>query len=329
MEQFKAFRIHSAGGDSRLERIGLEDLSAGEVVVDVAYSSVNYKDALAASGGARIAQRFPIVGGIDLAGKVSSSEDPRFKPGDRVLCTGCGLSETLDGGFAEFARLPADILMPLPQGLSMFEAMALGTAGFTAALSLYRLQQNGQRPELGPVAVTGATGGVGSIAINLLAHLGYEVVAISGKMAQTDYLHALGATEVRNRRNLIIDDAPLAKGLWGGALDAVGGALLSWLLRSTRPWGNVASYGMAGGTGLNVSVYPFILRGVGLLGVSSANCPMELRRGIWTRLADAWKPPALERIAHRVIELAALPQVFAEMLAGKSLGRTVVRIHGT
>ncbi len=328
MNHFKAMRIHTPSGNFRLDTLRLDELSPGEVVVKVHYSSVNYKDALLVTGRGKIARRFPIVGGIDLAGVVIASTDANFRTDDPVLCTGCGLSEILDGGYAEIARLPAKVVVPLPAGLDLFEAMALGTAGFTAALSLFRMEQNGQSPKEGPIAISGATGGVGSIAINLLSHLGYTVMAISGKMDRRDYLHALGAGEVINRHKLDFADRPLLKARWAGALDAVGGKMLSMLIRSTTQGGNVAAYGMAGNTDLSVSVFPFILRGVSLLGITSANCPMSLRHRIWRRLATDWKPPDLQLIVRETVRLEDLPRVCEGMLAGRLWGRTVVCMEG-
>jgi len=328
MDRFRAFRIHDGHGCAGIERLAIDLLSTGDTVIKVRYSSVNYKDALAASGKGKISRRFPITGGIDLAGTIMESPSERFQPGDEVICTGCGLSESLDGGYSEICRLPSDILVPLPAGLSLFDAMALGTAGFTVALALHRMTQNEQCPELGPIAVTGATGGVGSIAVNLLAGLGFEVVAITGKMEHAGWLRSLGASDVIDRKSLVLGDTPLEKARWGGAMDGMGGDMLSWLARSTRPFGNVVSYGMAGGTELSASVFPFILRGVSVLGVTSANCPMPLRLKLWEKLADEWKPDKLDDIVRQTVALEDLPDVFSHMLAGQSLGRTVVDLSG-
>jgi len=328
MDRFRAFRIHDDQGHAGVERICVDDLSDGDVVIEARYSSVNYKDALAATERGKIARRFPITGGIDVAGVVLESSSGRLRPGDEVICTGCGLSEAIDGGYSEICRLPADILVPLPAGLSLFEAMALGTAGFTAALALYRMQQNGQRADAGPIAVTGATGGVGSIAVNLFAGLGFEVVAITGKTEHAAWLTSLGALDIIDRNTLTTGTAPLEKMRWAGAADGVGGDMLSWLVRSTRPLGNVASYGMAGSTELSTSVFPFILRGVSLLGITSANCPMPLRIELWEKLAGEWKPDRLDAIVRHTVTLERLPDVFEQMLAGNALGRTVVDLGG-
>lgn len=324
MNRFRAFRIRDDRGHAGVETISADALSDGDTLIEVRYSSANYKDALAATGKARIARRFPITGGIDMAGVVLESASARFRPGDEVICTGCGLSESVDGGYSEICRLPADILVHLPAGLSLFEAMALGTAGFTAALALYRMLQNGQRPDAGPIAVTGATGGVGSIAVNLCAQLGFEVAAVTGKTGHAAWLTSLGARDIIDRNTLATGAAPLEKMRWAGAVDGVGGDMLSWLVRSTRPFGNVASYGMAAGAELSTSVFPFILRGVSLLGITSANCPMPLRVELWDKLAGKWKPGRLDAIARRTATLEQLPDVFGQMLAGHALGRTVV-----
>ncbi len=328
MDTFRAFRIHNDDGTTRagIERIALADLSPGEVVIRTAWSSVNYKDALAGTGTGKILRRFPLVGGIDVAGTVASSESPGFREGDPVLITGCGLSEVHDGGYAEYVRVPADWVMPLPDGLDLRQAMALGTAGFTAALAIQRLEDNHQRPEIGPLVVTGASGGVGSFAVNLLSGLGYEVVAVTGKPQATVYLKDLGASHVVSRRDLEMRGRPLENAQWGGALDNVGGEMLAWLTRSVRTWGNIVSIGMAGGTALHTTVMPFILRGIGLLGVTSAHCPMPLRRHIWERLATDLRPRALDSVVHSTIGLDGLPAAFEDVLAGKSMGRILVAI---
>ncbi len=319
---FNALRIHDAAGDCRLERIPLEALSPGEVVVRVDWSSVNYKDALAATGAAPIIRGFPRVGGIDLAGEVVHSTHPDWPPGMAVLANGCGLGEQHDGGYAEYARLPAEFLVAMPAAMDARRAMQLGTAGFTVALCLKRLLDNGQQPQQGPIAVTGATGGVGSIAIALLAGLGYEVHAITGKAAATDYLRKLGASRVVDRHSLEPGSRPLERAVWAGAIDSVGGVLLGGLTRTVMPWGNIVSVGMAGGSELHTTVMPFILRGISLLGVSSTNCPQTLRRELWCRLADEWAPPVLP--ACQELELAALPGIFPRFMQGDITGRLLV-----
>ena len=324
---FRAFRIHSDGGHrAGIEPISLDDLSPGEVVVRAAYSSVNYKDALAGTGSGKILRRFPLVGGIDVAGHVLASTDPRFKEGDAVLCTGSGLSETRDGGYSEVVRLPAEWTIPLPAGLSLREAMILGTAGFTAGLSLLRMEMNGQVPSMGPVVVTGATGGVGSLALDILTRAGYEAHAISGKAEYAGFLRGLGATEVFPRDTLDSATRPLDNARWAGAIDNVGDPALAALTRVIQPYGNIASCGLAGGHGLATTVMPFIIRGVSLLGIASAGTARGQREQVWERLAGPWKPAHLDAICTREAALDQLPDVFPAMLAGRSFGRTVVRI---
>ncbi|MCP5150011.1 MAG: oxidoreductase [Ectothiorhodospiraceae bacterium] len=328
MEPFRAFRVHESDGavDARLERISLDDLNPGEVVIRAVWSDVNYKDALAATGKGKIMRRFPMVGGIDVAGYVHASDDPAFSPGDPVVVTGCGLSEEHDGGFAEYVRVPADFLVPLPAGLDLRESMALGTAGFTAALAIDRMEHNGQTPAAGPVLVNGATGGVGSFAIDMLAGLGYQVVAFTGKRTADDYLRGLGATEIRYRSEEKLGTRPLERALWAGAVDNVGGDELGWLTRTTMPFGNIASVGLAGGIKLETTVMPFILRGVNLLGINSVLVPRALRMRAWERLGGDLKPRHLDRIVTRTVDLDGLPGVFDAFIAGEVTGRTLVRI---
>jgi acrylyl-CoA reductase (NADPH) len=326
-QTFRAFRIHAEGGHrAGIETLTLADVSPGEVVVRAAWSSVNYKDALAGTGTGKILRRSPLVGGIDVAGHVLSSTDPRFREGDAVLCTGSGLSETRDGGYSEIVRLPAEWTIPLPAGLDLREAMVLGTAGFTAGLSLLRMEQNGQHPAMGPVVVTGATGGVGSLAIDILVRAGYEVHAISGKPEHAGFLRALGATEVLPREALAGATRPLENARWAGAIDNVGDPALAALTRLVQPYGNIASCGLAGGATLSTTVMPFIIRGVSLLGIASAGTARPQREQVWERLAGAWKPAHLAAIATRETTLDGLPAVFPGMLAGGSFGRTVVRL---
>lgn len=328
MQPFTAFRIHQhqAKVAGRLERITLDDLGAGEVVVRVRYSSINFKDALAATGAGKILRKFPLVGGIDLAGEVESSSDPAFVRGQKVLVNGCGLSETHDGGYAQFARLKSDWVIPIPAGLDEYQCMALGTAGFTAALAIHRMEENGQRPDGGPIAVTGASGGVGSIAIDMLAARGYQVVAITGKQSSADYLKQLGAAHVLLRDAITLGTRPLEEGRWAGAIDNLGGDLLAWLTRTTLPWGNIASIGMAGSSELKTTVMPFILRGVSLLGINSVLTPRALRLVVWKRIAGDLKPCHLDKIATRTIDLEQLPGAFGAYVDNTVTGRTVVRI---
>ncbi|MGH8651220.1 MAG: oxidoreductase [Gammaproteobacteria bacterium] len=328
MERFKAFRIYRDGERiwGQCEQLAWQDLDPGEVVIRAAYSSVNYKDALAATGSGKIIRRFPRVGGIDVSGTVESSSDPRFQTGDEVLVTGYELGVDHDGGFAERVRVPANWIVALPKGLSLFEAMALGTAGFTAALCIQRMEDNGQRPAGGPVLVTGATGGVGSIAIDILDKLGYAVTAVTGKDSAYPYLRSLGAREILDRKSLDLGSRPLEPGIWGGAVDNVGGEILAWLTRTTKAWGNIVSVGLAGGSELHTTVMPFILRGVSVLGVTSAGCPAPLRHRLWQRLGSEFKPRHLDMIVSAQVALEELPGVFERMLKGELTGRTVVRL---
>lgn len=329
MKSFKALRIHQADGGvaARLEHLTLDDLSPGTVVIQGEYSSINYKDALAITGQGKILRRFPLVGGVDIAGTVAESADARYKPGDRVVVNGCGQSETHDGGFSEYARVPGDWVNPLPVGLSTREAMCLGTAGFTAAQALHRMEQNGQSPELGPVAVTGATGGVGSVAIAMLAGRGYAVTALTSKTTEDGYLRHLGAAEIVHLKGLELGRKPLEKATWGGAIDNVGGEVLAWLTRTTVPLGNVASVGLAAGFELHTTVMPFILRGVSLLGINSVEVPRAHRIEIWRRLASDLKPDHLDRIAHREVSLEELPGVVDAWTEGRVVGRCLVRLR--
>jgi NADPH2:quinone reductase len=328
VRSFKAFRIHEQDGKiaSRFDEIAVDDLTPGEVVIEVQYSGINYKDALAATGAGRILRRYPLVGGIDLAGVVKTSSDARYQPGDAVLVTGSGLSETLDGGYAQFARVPAEAVIPMPAGLDAFRAMALGTAGFTAALAINRMERNGQAPDRGPVVVTGATGGVGSIAIDMLAGRGYQVIAVSGKPDAADYLKALGARTVVPRAEFQLGRRPLEPGRYAGAIDNVGGEMLAGLTRQMDFWGNIASVGLAGGHELNTTVMPFILRGVNLLGINSSATRREERLEVWKRISSDLTPRHLDRIAQRTIAFAELPGAFQAHIGGKVTGRTVVKI---
>ncbi len=326
---FRAFRIHAddrAGHRAGLEALTLDDLSPGEVVIRAAWSSINYKDALAGTGEGRILRRSPLVGGIDVAGHVVASTDPAFKEGDAVLCTGCGLSETRDGGYSEYVRLESKWAIPLPAGLDLREAMVIGTAGFTAALALYRMEQNEQRPEMGPIVVTGATGGVGMLAIDILTRAGYEAHAITGKFDQLEFLTALGARQVVSRKELWWGQRPLEAATWAGAIDNVGDETLNGLTRVIKPYGNIASCGLAAGSQLATTVMPFIIRGVSLLGIASAGTARHTREAVWERLSGPWKPAHLDRICTAEVGLDGLSSVFPKMLAGQSFGRTLVRL---
>ena len=325
---FKAYRVHEEAGKAkgRLETLRLEQLSPGEVLIRACYSSVNYKDALAATGRNKIIRVYPRIPGVDVAGIVESSAEPGFKSGDRVIVTGYELGTGHDGGYAEMVRVPAEWVVPLPAGLSLYEAMALGTAGFTVGLCVQRLEENGQRPDAGPFLVSGATGGVGSIAVDVLSAQGYAVTALTGKRQQHAYLRALGAVEILDRNTLNLGAQPLEKAIWGGAIDNVGGEILTWLTRATKPWGNICSVGLAGGTELRTTVMPFILRGVSIIGITSSGCPADRRASVWQRLAADLKPRHLDKIVTRVAGLEELDQVFAAMLNGSHLGRTVIKL---
>jgi acrylyl-CoA reductase (NADPH) len=331
MAGFKALRVqHGPGGRfARFESVTLDELTPGDVVIRVAYSCLNYKDALAVTGKGSIARGYPRTAGIDLSGVVETSSDPAYRPGDRVLATGAGIGESLDGGLAERARLPAAALVPLPRGLSLLEAMALGTAGFTAALALRRLLENHQTPGLGPIAVTGATGGVGGIALGLLKRAGFATAAITGKADAAAYLRELGADEVLERASLVSAGKPLETAVWGGAVDNLGGDTLAYLTRTVRPLGNIACIGLAQSPTLNTTVMPLILRGVSLLGIHSVEVPRAWRLAVWEKLAGEWKPHDIGRLIVRaVIGLEEVPRACEELVAGGARGRYVVRIGG-
>lgn len=331
MSSFKALRIHQVGKatEARLETLSLDDLNPGTVVVRVAWSGVNYKDALAVTGKGRIMKGFPKVAGIDCAGTVVSSQDPRYAAGDAVLVTGCNIGEQFDGGYSEYVRVAADSLVKLPRGLDLREAMAIGTAGFTAALALRRMLENHQTPALGPIAVTGPTGGVGSIAVDLFSAAGFEVHALTGKAgAADDYLKTLGAAQVIARQTLEMGVKPLESAQFGGAVDNLGGATLAWLTRSVRPWGNIACIGLAQSHELSTTVMPFILRGVSLLGIHSVECPRAWREALWQQLAGPWKPRQLARLVTREITLDELPAYCEQLVAGTVTGRALVRVSG-
>lgn len=330
MATFKALRIFNEDGKvlARIADLSLDELDAGEVVIKTAYSSINYKDALAATGAGRIIRRFPCVGGIDGCGTVVSSTDARFKAGDSVIATSYDLGVARDGGYAEYMRVPADWVVPLPKGMSLFDAMALGTAGYTAGLAVVRMEHDGLKPANGPVIVTGATGGVGSIAIDILAGAGYQVVALTGKEAESGYLKGLGAKEVLLRTSLDLSKIkPLDKASWAGAVDNLGGDVLSWLASTMQVGGTLASIGLAASHTFNTTVMPFILRGVSLLGVDSVNTPMEVRRKVWERLASDLKPRHLQEMV-TTVSLDGMGPVFDKILKAQYRGRTVVKVSG-
>jgi NADPH2:quinone reductase len=323
---FLACRVFQEGGAiaARLVQMEPDALTPGDVVIRAEWSGVNFKDALAVTGRGRILKRFPLNAGIDVAGRVEYSSDARYRPGDAVLVNGMGLGETHDGGLAQIVRVPADWVVPLPPGLTGFEAMTLGTAGFTAALAVHRMEVNGQRPDFGPIVVTGATGGVGSAAVSMLAARGYRVMAVSGRPEHHDYLRELGAHEVTTPEGLDLGKRPLESVKFGGAIDNVGGQLLGGLLRHVQLWGNVAAIGMAGGADFDASVFPFILRGVSLLGASSANCPMSLRADLWRRLGADLKPAHLGVIAGETVRLADVAAACEKVIDRKARGHVLV-----
>ena len=329
---FKAYLINQEDGKvvSRFVEMDDAQLDPGEVTIAVTHSSINYKDALAATGIGRIIRRFPCVGGVDLAGRVTASADPRFKAGDEVLATSYDIGVAHHGGYAEMARLPADWVVKLPTGLSLRDAMALGTAGFTAGLAVVRMEHEGLSPGKGPVVVSGATGGVGSIAIEILARRGYRVVALTGKEAESDYLKGLGASEVLLRQSLdLAKIKPLGKETWAGAVDNLGGDVLAWMASTMQVGGALASIGLAASFSLNTTVMPFILRGVSLLGIDSVNCPMAQRADVWRHLATDMRPrhltPGPDQMI-REIAFADLPAAFDDYIQGHVKGRVVVNI---
>jgi len=328
MDKFRALRIDEQDGKivAGFRELSLDDLTEGNVVVRVTHSTINYKDALAATGKGRILRRYPLNGGIDFAGVVVSSEDAEFQPGTEVLMNGCGLSETRDGGYSEYARVDSDGLVPVPEGMSGFDGMHLGTAGYTAALAIHRMEQNDQKPALGPIVVTGATGGVGSVAVDMLAGRGYEVVAVTGKASEEDYLRSIGASRILLRDDIDFGKRPLEKAEWAGAIDNLGGDYLTWLTRTMRYGGNIASIGLAASHELNTTVMPFILRAVCLLGINSVETPRDLRRAVWQRIGADLKPQHLDTIGHRSIDFDELPAAFQDYIDGTVTGRTVVTI---
>jgi putative YhdH/YhfP family quinone oxidoreductase len=326
---FQAFVVNKTGEDfsSGFKQLTLDDLTQGEVLIKVAYSSVNYKDGLASIPEGKIVRNYPFVPGIDLAGIVAESHDARFKVGDEVIATSYELGVSHFGGYSKYARVKADWIVPLPEGLTLKEAMALGTAGFTAALAIHQLEKNGLQPQNGPVLVTGATGGVGSIGVNILNSLGYSVAASTGKSSEHDYLRELGASEILNREETAAEsNRPFEKERWAGSLDSVGGSTLAYLIRTTKYGGSIAAYGNTGGPNVNTTVFPFILRAINLLGIESANCPMELRQRLWHRLATDYKPRHLLGTIGHEVPFDELPQALANILKGGIRGRTIIKI---
>lgn len=310
-----------------IEKLLLQDLPEGEVLISVRYSSVNYKDSLASIPNGNIVRSYPFVPGIDLAGVVVSSRDIRFKEGDEVIATSYGIGVSHYGGYSQYVRVPADWIVPLPVGLTLKEAMIIGTAGFTAALSVQRLEENGLTPNQGNVLVTGATGGVGSFAVAILAKLGYTVEASTGKESEHEYIKKIGAHSVLSREDVYSGKIPaLGKQRWIAAVDPVGGEPLAALLSQMQYGGSVAVSGLTAGTKVPTSVFPFILRGVNLLGIDSVECPMDKRLTIWNRLATDFKPANLEDLVQQEVTLEELPATLPTLLKGEARGRTIVKL---
>jgi len=329
MKKFRAFQINEK--EERIvasfKELTISDLSEGNVIIKVTHSTINYKDALAATGKGKILRRYPLVGGIDLAGVVEETSSSDFSVGDSVLVNGCGLSETRDGGYAEYARVPAETVIAIPGNMDSRKVMQIGTAGYTAALAIHRMEQNGQHPELGPIVVTGATGGVGSVAIDMLSTRGYEVIAVTGKSNKMEYLKDLGAAKVIIRDDLDYGKRPLEKAVWAGAIDNLGGDMLAWLMRTVNYGGNIASIGLASSYKLDTTVMPLILRAVNLLGINSVDTPRELREAVWERIGADLCPQNLEIIAPKSISFEELPGTFDAFIEGGVIGRIVVNIQ--
>lgn len=327
---FRAFVVNKTDTDfsADFQELSTNELPEGEVLIRVAYSGVNYKDGLASIPEGKIVRSYPFVPGIDVAGVVEESSDPNFKEGDEVIATSYELGVSHYGGYCEYARVKAEWVIPLPAGLTLKEAMALGVAGFTAALAIYHLEKNGLKPQNGPVLVTGATGGVGSVGINILHKLGYTVAASTGKASEHDYLKELGASEILSREETSAESKrPMEKERWAGSLDAVGGSTLAYLIRTTSAYGSIAAYGNTGGPDFSTTVFPFILRGVNLLGTDSTHCPMELRRHLWQMLANDYKPPRLLDLIATEAPFEELPQALETILKGGTRGRKLMRIQ--
>ena len=330
MERFKAFKLAETPEKkirAEFVEMTLDDLDPGDVVIRVAYSDVNYKDALAATGKGKILRRASCVGGIDLAGTVVSSENGQFKKGDAVVGVGFDLGVSHHGGYAQYARVPAGWLTKLPQGLTLWDAMAFGTAGYTAGIAIVRMEHEGLKPSSGPVLVNGATGGVGSIAVASLARLGYHVVALTGKESEADWLKKLGAKEILLRKTLNLEKIkPLDKSTWAGAVDSLGGDVLSWLCSTMKDNGVIASIGLAASPNLNTTVMPFILRGARLLGINSGESSNDVRDTVWRRLATDMKPPLLKEMA-RTVPFSKLPTVFDDFINARVTRRVVVDLE--
>jgi len=328
MDKFNAFLIEEVDGKvvSGFKQMNLTDLDAGEVVIKTAYSSVNFKDALAATGAGKIIRRFPCIGGIDLSGTVVESSSSEFSVGDEVIATSYDIGVAHHGGYAEYARIPAEWVVPMPKGLDLFSSMALGTAGFTAGLAVERMEHDGLAPSAGPVVVNGATGGVGGIAVDILSGLGYSVTAMTGKSDQEGYLKNLGASEILLRDSIDLEKIkPLARETWAGAVDNLGGDILSWIASGMKVGGAIASIGLASNFKFNTTVMPFILRGVSLLGIDSVNAKSAVRRKVWERLGSDMKPAHLSDIV-QTVEFDELPSVFPKLMQSAMRGRVVVKV---
>lgn len=329
MTSFNAFRVHTIEGKPvcRFERLTLDELDPGPVLIRTAYSAITYKDAMAARGvGKNVRTDRPCVTGVDLSGTVITSEDARFKPGDNVIVTNYKLGVDQDGGYAEFARVPGDWIVPLPEGLTLYEAMGLGTSGLTAALAVDRLERAGLTPTMGPVGITGATGGVGSLAVNMFARRGYHVIAISGKRAQYDFLESIGANSILSRETFLQNRAALAPPLFAGALDNVGGVYLDRLAAQMQPYGKLAVAGMVVGAELTTSVLPLVLRAIDILGINvSRQLQMEERKRLWARLASDLNPNHLAKIS-RPIPFEELDNAMDRFFDASTIGRVVVEV---
>lgn len=324
---FKAFRVFENEDQTFSRKIverKIEDLPAGEVLIRVHYAALNYKDALSATGNKGVTKNYPHTPGVDAAGLVVSSTDPRFRESEPVIVTSYDLGMNTDGGFAEYIRVPADWVVSMPAAIDLRESMIVGTAGFTAGLGLYKMEQLGQKPADGPILITGASGGVGSMAVAILAQAGYEVIASTGKLEAHEYLRRLGATICVGREEANDESKrPLMRPKWSGAIDTVGGNTLATALKACKPNGSVAACGLVASPSLKTTVFPFIINGVNLLGIDSATCPMSLREEVWEKLADEWRVPDIEAIA-TVVQLDDLDPYIDQILEGKTRGRILI-----